>query len=118
MYEIDLRFKSQNFRIDIQIDLLEFFKMAYEAQSRVQNAIRDFVNEVDKKHLRGLEKDMHLCAADCCSNQAASITEVLECKERCEQKTLQSQRFVQSELERFQEVLSRCVLRFVMHFTD
>ena len=58
--------------------------MAQEAQTRVQTAIRDFVNDVDKSHLRGMEKEMHQCAAECCSNQIASINEVIACKERCE----------------------------------
>merc|ERR1712184_116197 len=57
-----------------------------------------------------MEREMHLCAADCCSNPSASINEVIECKERCEINTRKAQVFVQGELERFQESLSRCVL--------
>ena len=33
------------------------------------------------------------------------------CVERCQEGTVKAQRFVQSELERFQEQLSRCVLQ-------
>ena len=84
--------------------------MAEEAQHRVQSAIRNFVNDVDRTHLRGMERSMHLCAADCCTDTKSSINDVLACKERCEGPTLRAQRFVQSELERFQEALSRCVL--------
>ena len=84
--------------------------MAQDAQNRVQNAMRDFINAVDRNHLRNMEREMHLCAADCCSNQSASINEVIECKERCEINTRKAQVFVQGELERFQESLSRCVL--------
>ncbi len=53
---------------------------------------------------------MHLCAADCCSNKEANIEDVHKCVEQCQQSTVQAQKFVQSELERFQEALSRCVL--------
>ncbi len=84
--------------------------MAQEAQNRVQTAIRDFVNDVDKSYLRGMERDMHLCAAKCCEDKTSGINEVLACKERCEGPTLRAQKYVQSELERFQEALSRCVL--------
>ena len=84
--------------------------MAQDAQNRVQNAMRDFINAVDRNHLRNMEREMHLCAADCCSNPSASINEVIECKERCEINTRKAQVFVQGELERFQESLSRCVL--------
>lgn len=84
--------------------------MAQEAQSRVQTAMRDFVNDVDKAYLRGMEREMHLCAAECCGSKTASINDVLACKERCESKTLGAQKYLQSELDRFQESLSRCVL--------
>ena len=33
------------------------------------------------------------------------------CVERCQEGTIRSQKFVQNELERFQESLSRCVLQ-------
>lgn len=84
--------------------------MAQEAQTRVQTAIRDFVNAVDKSHLRGMEREMHLCAAECCSDDLSSINEVMACKERCEAPLMRAQKYVQSELERYQESLQRCVL--------
>lgn len=85
--------------------------MAEEAQSRVQSAVKSFVNDVDKNHLRTLEKDMHLCAANCCDTTTSSIEDVHRCVERCQDSTMRAQQFVQSELERFQESLSRCVLQ-------
>jgi hypothetical protein len=84
--------------------------MAQAAQDRVQTAIRGFVNNVDRTALRGMERQMHLCAADCCSQKDANIDEVHECVERCQASTMNAQKLVQSELERFQEALSRCVL--------
>lgn len=53
---------------------------------------------------------MHLCAADCCGDPKASIDEVHRCVERCQDNTVKAQKYVQSELERFQETLHRCVL--------
>ena len=58
--------------------------MAEQAQERVQTGIKNFVNDVDKSHLRPMEKKMHLCAADCCSDPKASIDEVHRCVERCQ----------------------------------
>lgn len=37
--------------------------MAQEAQERVQKAIKFFVNDVDRQHLRPMEKAMHDCAS-------------------------------------------------------
>jgi len=84
--------------------------MAEQAQERVQTGIKNFVNDVDKSHLRPMEKKMHLCAADCCSDPKASIDEVHRCVERCQDGVGRAQKYVQSELERFQETLHRCVL--------
>ena len=38
--------------------------MAEAAQNRVQTAMKDFINEIDRTRLRTLERDMHLCAAN------------------------------------------------------
>jgi len=84
--------------------------MAEAAQSRVQNAIKDFINAVDKSTLRGYEKKMHLCAAECCDDDLAHVEDVHRCIEKCQQPTQQAQQYVQSELERFQDMLQRCVL--------
>ena len=51
----------------------KFETMAQEAQNRVQTAIRDFVNSVDRSYLRGMEREMHLCAASCCENTSARL---------------------------------------------
>jgi hypothetical protein len=85
--------------------------MAEQAQSRVQHAIKEFVNDVDQTHLRPMERNMHLCAAECCGKTNATIDDVHRCVERCQEGTVRAQKFVQNELERFQEQLSRCVLQ-------
>ena len=85
--------------------------MAEEAQAKVQASIKQFVNTVDQQHLRAMERSMHECAANCCSNKTASIDQVHSCVEKCQAPTFKAQRFVQTELERFQEGLSRCVLQ-------
>lgn len=105
--------------------------MAEEAQKKVQSSIKAFVNDIDVASLRKMEKQMHECAARCCSNETGPIDEIHGCVEKCQvirkfkarglrvctnwflfqEPTFRAQRFVQSELERFQESLSRCVLQ-------
>jgi len=85
--------------------------MAEAAQSRVQSAIKDFINIVDRQKLRGLERQMHLCAADCTGDMDRTVEEVHRCVERCQGPTQAAQQYVQSELERFQDMLQRCVLQ-------
>ena len=52
----------------IQLHVSEFFQfiqiMAEAAQNRVQTAMKNFINEIDRSRLRSREKDMHLCAAN------------------------------------------------------
>merc|ERR1719233_1768077 len=85
--------------------------MAEAAQSRVQMAMKEFINNIDRSNLRGLQRGMHLCAADCCANFTGTMDEVHRCVERCQQPAQRAQQYVQSELEHFQESLSRCVLQ-------
>lgn len=85
--------------------------MAEAAQSRVQAAIKDFINQVDKSKLRGMKREVHLCSAACCEDGVSSIKTVHRCVEQCQVPTQRAQQFVQSELEQFQESLSRCVLQ-------
>jgi hypothetical protein len=84
--------------------------MAASAEKKVQTALRGFINDVDKTHLRCIERLMHLCAANCCANRNADIDNVHRCVVKCQQATKKKQDFVQTELERFRESLNRCVL--------
>ncbi len=83
--------------------------MAEEAQAKVQTSVKNFVNEVDRNHLRKMEKEMHECAARCCSNNVASMNEVQACVEKCSEGPRRAQQMVQAELQRFQQALDRCV---------
>lgn len=110
--------------------------MAEAAQSRVQNAMKDFINNIDRTKLRPVQKAMYLCDADCMSDPSASMEEVImrhscatsngnqcdsncmiiitcvqaqRCVERCSAPAQKAQQYVQSELEQFQASLGRCV---------
>ena len=50
--------------------------MAEAAQHRVQNAMNEFLTEIDKTKLRPIQKAMYLCNVDCMSDMSASMEEV------------------------------------------
>lgn len=54
---------------------------------------------------------MHLCAAKCCDDRAASIDTVQGCVERCSGNVSKAQRYVHTEVEEFQGRLQRCVMQ-------
>ena len=50
--------------------------MAEAAQNRVQNAMKDFIEDIDKSKLRPIQRRMYLCSADCMSDMGAGMEEV------------------------------------------
>ena len=50
--------------------------MAEAAQNRVQMAMKDFIDNIDKSKLRPVQKKMYLCNADCMDNSMGSMEEV------------------------------------------
>ena len=51
--------------------------MALEAaQRKVQDAVREFVDNIDRTKLRPIQKSMYLCNAECMSDPSASMEEV------------------------------------------
>ena len=54
--------------------------MAEAAQNRVQNAMKDFINNIDRTKLRPIQKQMYVCNAQCMDDPSASMEEVSEVK--------------------------------------
>ena len=54
--------------------------MAEAAQNRVQNAMKDFINNIDRTKLRPIQKQMYVCNAQCMDDPSASMEEVGEVK--------------------------------------
>ena len=54
--------------------------MAEAAQNRVQNAMKDFINNIDRTKLRPIQKQMYICNAQCMDDPSASMEEVSEVK--------------------------------------
>ena len=50
--------------------------MAEAAQNRVQSAMKDFINNIDKTKLRPIQKQMYICNAQCMDDPSASMEEV------------------------------------------
>ncbi|XP_056288196.1 protein FAM136A isoform X1 [Pseudoliparis swirei] len=61
-----------------------------------------------------LQGRMFSCSADCCDRSTDSMSVVHRCIERCHTPLAQAQGLVTSELEKFQDRLSRCT----MHCND
>ncbi|XP_045622214.1 protein FAM136A isoform X2 [Procambarus clarkii] len=84
--------------------------MVEQAQFRIQEAMTALVDDLDKTYLRGIQRTMHMCAAECCEKRENSVDQVHRCIENCSTPLTQAQTFVQNELSQFQERLQRCVM--------
>ncbi|KAM9310921.1 protein FAM136A [Gastrophryne carolinensis] len=84
--------------------------MAEEAQSRLESAVDSMVKNLEKENIRKMQRKMFQCSAQCCDNETASMQLVHNCIERCHAPLAQAQSLVTSELERFQDRLSRCTM--------
>jgi len=84
--------------------------MAEDAQHRVQTAVTNMIDDVDKSFLRKMQRAMHTCAAKCCEDERAGLDDVHRCVENCAQPLHKAQSFVQTEMQQFQERLQRCVM--------
>lgn len=59
---------------------------------------------------------MHLCAAQCCENDAYSVQKVHNCVENCSSSINKAQQYVEGEFERVQ-VRDRTYLIYLMFLT-
>jgi len=78
------------------------------AQRKVQDAVTDMVNTLDKQHIRKLQISMYQCSTECCKNENYRMEEVQSCLDRCSQPVQQAQALFQQELSNFQNRLQRC----------
>lgn len=88
--------------------------MAEVHQARVQTVIEDMVQNLERDHIRKMQGRMFKCSAECCEASTDSMSQVHHCIERCHTPLAQAQGLVTSELEKFQDRLSRCT----MHCSD
>jgi Eukaryotic protein of unknown function (DUF842) len=76
--------------------------MAEAAQKKVHDGVNNFMEQLDKSHLRRTQGDMHRCAAKCCDDPAASMDDVQRCMDRCSGSLKKIQIYVESEMNSFQ----------------
>ena len=62
----------------VSVQTLNFSSMAEAAQNRVQSAMKDFINNIDKTKLRPIQRQMYVCNAQCMDDPSASMEEVSE----------------------------------------
>ncbi|XP_011190659.1 protein FAM136A-like [Zeugodacus cucurbitae] len=85
--------------------------MIEQQRQRIERAVTEMVDDMDKSHLRKMQTDMHLCAAKCCQDMNGSIDSVQRCVDRCSAPLTRAQNYVQHELGEFQGRLQRCVMQ-------
>ncbi|KAK1800912.1 hypothetical protein P4O66_005576 [Electrophorus voltai] len=88
--------------------------MAEAQQARVQKAVEDMVQSLERDHIRKMQGRMFRCSADCCERTAGSMSLVHQCIDQCHAPMAKAQGLVTNELEQFQDRLTRCT----MHCND
>ncbi|KAL3041610.1 protein FAM136A [Trematomus bernacchii] len=88
--------------------------MAEAHQDRMHAVVEDMVQSLERDHIRVMQGRMFRCSADCCDRSTDSMSVVHNCMERCHTPMAKAQAQVTSELEKFQNRLSRCT----MHCND
>ncbi|KAG7282593.1 hypothetical protein CRUP_018712 [Coryphaenoides rupestris] len=85
-----------------------------EQQARVQTAVEEMVQTLERDHVRPMQGRMFSCSAACCARSSDSMAQVHQCIEQCHAPLATAQALVTSELEKFQDRLARCT----MHCSD
>lgn len=88
--------------------------MAEAHQARVHAVVEEMVQSLERDHIRKMQSHMFRCSAECCDRPTDSMAEVHNCIKRCHTSLDQAQALVTSEMENFQDRLSRCT----MHCND
>ncbi|XP_053501389.1 protein FAM136A [Ictalurus furcatus] len=84
--------------------------MAEAQQARVQHAVEEMVQSLERDHIRKMQGRMFRCSAECCEHTTDSMSKVHECIERCHTPLAKAQGLVTNELEKFQDRLMRCTM--------
>ncbi|WKX99616.1 hypothetical protein Q1695_014474 [Nippostrongylus brasiliensis] len=79
-------------------------------QMKVKSAVDAMIDEMDRKYLRDMQKQMFLCSANCCDRKTSSREVVESCVEKCNSGMKNAQRTLEKELGGLQDQLSRCAM--------
>ncbi|KAH8410539.1 hypothetical protein KR222_011462 [Zaprionus bogoriensis] len=80
-----------------------------EQRERVENALLNAIDDIDREHLRKLQLNMHCCAKRCCADSDASAEAVQRCVDRCQGPLTRARCYVQQELAEFESQLEHCM---------
>ncbi|EDW86207.1 uncharacterized protein Dwil_GK16197 [Drosophila willistoni] len=86
-----------------------------EQRERIDNAMINVIDDLDREHLRKLQLKMHACASSCCSNPDANADAVQRCVDRCQIPLTRARCYVQQELSEFESQLERCMHTCRLH---
>uniref|UniRef100_W6NV13 Uncharacterized protein n=1 Tax=Haemonchus contortus TaxID=6289 RepID=W6NV13_HAECO len=79
-------------------------------QARVRAAVDGMIDDLDRTHLRNMQKEMFLCSARCCDHKDSTRDIVESCVEKCNTGIKKAHRTLETELGTLQDQLSRCAM--------
>uniref|UniRef100_A0A0K0G198 Protein FAM136A (inferred by orthology to a human protein) n=1 Tax=Strongyloides venezuelensis TaxID=75913 RepID=A0A0K0G198_STRVS len=79
-------------------------------QKRMMIAVNDFVEQMEKKYFRGVQKTMFECSARCVSDNYSERENVEHCIDTCGNNLQRIQNYLKNELQTLQDQLSRCAM--------
>ncbi len=81
-----------------------------ETARKYEHQLQETYNEIDKSHIRRIQKNVFDCSSACCDNTTASYEEIQKCVERCTTPLHTAQEYIKSEFEDFQNRVQRCLM--------
>lgn len=81
-----------------------------QRMAEIDTAANDMQRELEKTHVRSLQRKSFLCGAKCCEDSISTAEDVQRCIQSCQRPLMELQSNVKQELERFQNRIQRCVM--------
>ncbi|CEF63833.1 Protein FAM136A [Strongyloides ratti] len=81
-----------------------------KAQQRMTESMEEFIDEIDRKYLRRIKKEMFDCSSRCLDDRSLKRTETESCIESCSSSIEMAQKYFNKELGTLGEQLNRCVM--------
>lgn len=79
-----------------------------QTQLRMNEAVNNLIDELDKTYLRDIQKKMFNCSAECCNDKIGPRESIEQCVERCNGPMKSAQKSLEREIGALQDQLSRC----------
>ncbi|XP_065209167.1 protein FAM136A-like [Planococcus citri] len=85
-------------------------KSIEESAKQYEHKVQEAYNDVYKSHTRRIERNMYICATDCCDNSTHSYEKVQNCVDNCSIPLKNAQQYVSNEFQDFQNRVQRCLM--------